>query len=250
MPDDELPYFSPRHPGRPRRSGNGWIIGMAATAIAITLVRVIGVRAVLVRALCEQGPVRLHVAASLDIAPALKQLGKDFNDLNRDVGGHCAQVELAEDAPGRVAAELSGMGTITGESAIDAWVPDSSLWLNVVRNSARGAAAARPTGVSVARSPLVITAPRSIAGVVGRSSTHIGWRTLFPQSLGGPSASLHLQVQLPDPAHHPAGLASLVDVRRLLRGQPAPRDEFTHFVPNLRPTASFHPPQPLSALSP
>ncbi|HKB31822.1 MAG TPA: substrate-binding domain-containing protein [Streptosporangiaceae bacterium] len=249
MPDDELPYFSPRHPGRPRRSGNGWIIGMAATAIAITLVLVIGVRAVLVRALCEQGPVRLHVAASLDIAPAVQQIGKYFNDLNRDVGGHCAQVEVTEDAPGRVAAELSGMGTITGESPIDAWVPDSSLWLNVVRNSARGAAAARPTGVSVARSPLVITAPRSIAGVVGRSSTHIGWRTLFPQSLGGPSASLHLQVQLPDPAHNAAGLASLVEVRRLLGGQPAARDEFTNFVHNVRPSASFDDPQALSVLS-
>src|SRR5260370_701916 len=136
------------------------------------------------------GPVRLHVAASLDIAPAVQQIGKYFNDLNRDVGGHCAQVEVTEDAPGRVAAELSGMGTITGESPIDAWVPDSSLWLNVVRNSARGAPAARPTGVSVARSPLVITAPRSITAVVGRSSPHIGLRARVPPSLGGPSPSL------------------------------------------------------------
>src|SRR5260370_12445717 len=219
MAGDGLPYFSPRHPGRPRRSGNGWIIGMAATAIAITLVRVIGVRAVLVRALCEQGPVRLHVAASLDIAPAVQQIGKYFNDLNRDVGGHCAQVEVTEDAPGRVAAELSGMGTITGESPIDAWVPDSSLWLNVVRNSARGAAAARPTGVSVARSPLVITAPRSIAGVVGRSSTHIGWRTRVPPSLGGPSPSLHLQAPLPDPPPTPARRPSLAVGRRLAGAQ-------------------------------
>jgi hypothetical protein len=249
MRDDEQPQIHPRHLRHARRSSGGWIAGLAAAAVAIALVLVIGVRAVLVRALCEQGPVRLHVAASFDIAPAVQRIGQYFNDLNHDVGGHCAQVDVTEDAPGAVAAELSGMGTIAGESRVDAWVPDSSLWVDVARNSARGAARVRPTGVSVARSPLVITAPGAIAGTVGRSSRHVGWKTLFPQSLGGPSASLHLQVQLPDPAHNAAGLATLVEIRRLLGGQPNPRDEFTNFVHNVLPSASFDDVQALSVLS-
>ncbi len=249
MREDDLPHFHPRHPRRARRSGGGWIFGMVAAAVAIALVLVIGVRAVLVRALCEQGPVRLHVAASLDIAPAAQQIGQYFNDLNRDVAGHCAQVEVTEDSPGAVAAELSGMGTIAGEAPVDAWVPDSSLWVDIVRNSARGAAGVRPTGISVARSPLVITTPQIVAGTVNRASRHVGWKTLFPQSLGGPSASLHMQVQLPDPAHNAAGLAALVEVRRLLGDQPKARDEFTNFVHNVLPSASFDDPQALSALS-
>jgi extracellular solute-binding protein len=249
MSDDELSYFRPRHPRGRRRKGGGWVLGMVAGAAAIALVMVIGVRAVLVRALCEQGPVRLHVAASLDIAPTVQQIGQYFNDLNRDVSGHCAQVEVTEDTPDAVAAELSGMGTIAGEAPIDAWVPDSSLWIDVVRGSARGAAAVRASGVSVARSPLVITAPQATSGTVDRSSQHVGWQTLFPESLGGPPASLHLQVQLPDPAHNATGLATLVEVRRLLGDRPNARDKFTNFVHNVRPSASFDNSQELAVLT-
>ena len=249
MREDDLTHFRPRHPKSPRRRSNGWILGMVATAVVIALVLVIGVRAVLVRALCEQGPVRLHVAASLDIAPAMQRIGQYFNDLNRDVGGHCAQVDVTEDRPDAVAAALSGMGNIANESPVDAWVPDSSLWLNVVRTSARGAAALRPTGISVARSPLVITVPRKIAATVTSASRHVEWRTLFPSSLGGPSASSSLQVQLPDPAHSAAGLATLVEVRRILGGRPNARDEFSTFVHYVLPSASFNDPQKLAVLS-
>ncbi len=249
MPDGELPYFHPGRPGSARRRSNGWTIGMVAVAVAITLVLVIGVRAVLERALCEQGPIRLHVAASVDIAPAVEQIGQHFNNLNKDVGGHCAQVEVTEDTPGAVAAELSGVSRIAGETPVDAWIPDSSLWVDVVRNSARGAAALRPTGISVAHSPLVIAVPRSVARTVARSGRQISWSTLFPQSLGGPSASLHLQVQLPDPAQSAAGLATLVEVRRLLGDHSKSRDELTNFVHSVLPTASLDDPQALSVLT-
>jgi hypothetical protein len=249
MREDELPQDYPRRTRHARRNGGAWIAGMVAAAVAIALVLVIGVRAVLVRALCEQGPVRLHVAASLDIAAAVQRIGQHFNALHHDVGGHCAQVDVTEDPPGAVAAGLSGMGTIAGESPVDAWVPDSSLWLNITRNSPSGAAGVRATGVSVARSPLVITAPGSIAGTVGRASDQVGWKTLFPQSLGGPSASLHLQIHLPDPAHNAAGLAALVEVRRLIGSQPRSRDAFTAFVHNVLPSATFDDPQALSVLS-
>jgi Bacterial extracellular solute-binding protein len=215
-------------------------------AIVIVLLLVIGVRAVLVRALCEQGPIRLHIAAALDIAPSVQRIGQYFNDLNRDVGGHCAQVQVTEDPPDAVAAELSGMSTIRGESAVDGWVPDSTLWVDVVRSSARGAALVRPTGVSVAKSPLVIAVPRKLASGLKAAERHIGWRTLFPEPLGGPSSLLGLQVQLPDPAHSAAGLATLVQTRRLLGNQQAARDRFTHFVHNVVPATSFDDPQALS----
>jgi hypothetical protein len=120
----------------------------------------------------------------------------------------------------------------------------SNGWL-----TARGAAAVRPTGTSVARSPLVIAVPRVIAGTVNCSSRHVGWRTLFPQPLGGPPASLHLQIQLPDPARSAAGLATLVEVRRLLGNRSQARGEFTSFVHNVVPTASFDDPQALSNLA-
>ena len=244
--DDDLSYFDHGPPTPTRRRGNGWIIGMVAGAIVIALLLVIGVRAVLVRALCEQGPIRLHVAASLDIAPTVQRIGQYFNDLNRDVGGHCAQVEVTEDPPDAVAAELSGMSTIKGEAPVDGWVPDSSLWVDVVRSSAAGAASVQPTGISIAKTPLVIAIPQKAAGRLTSSVHHIGWTTLFPQQLGGPSPLLGLQVQLPDPTHSAAGLATLVQTRRVLGDQQAARDKFTNFVHSVVPTTSFDDPQSLS----
>ncbi|MGE5291511.1 MAG: substrate-binding and VWA domain-containing protein [Micromonosporaceae bacterium] len=243
---DDLSYFD-HNPGKPtRRRGNGWIIGMVSGAIVIVLLLVIGVRAVLVRALCEQGPIRLHVAAALDIAPTVQRIGQYFNDLNRNVGGHCTQVEVTEDPPDTVATELSGMSTIKGEAPVDGWVPDSSLWVDVVRSSAPGAASVRPTGISIAKSPLVIAVPRKTVSHLTASEHHIGWSTLFPQQLGGPSPLLGLQVQLPDPVHSAVGLATLVQTRRVLGTQQAARDKFTNFVHNVVPTTSFDDPQSLS----
>src|SRR6266487_3397524 len=203
--DDELPYVQTTQPNPRPRSNRRWIVGMVAGAVVIVLLLVIGVRAVLVRALCEQNPVRLHVAAALDVAPAVQRIGQYFNDLNRDVGGHCAQVEVTEDPPDTIAAELSGMSRIRGEAPVDGWVPDSSLWVDVVRTSARGAASVHPTRVSVAKSPLVIAMPRETMTELTSSGHHVNWRTLFPQTLGGLSSLLGLQVELLDPEHSAAG---------------------------------------------
>ncbi len=241
----------PPHPqARPRRSAADGVSRRVLAVVlvgvlVISVIAVIGVRAALVRALCERGPVRLHIAAALDIAPAVQRIGIYFNDLHRDVGGHCAQVEVTEDRPDAVAASLSGEATIAGETAIDAWVPDSSLWVDVVHSSPRGAAAARLTGTSVAVSPLVIATPRQVVGQLGRSSRLASWKALFPPSLGGPSPSAGLAVQLPDPAQSATGLATLVEARRLFGARPRARTEFTAFVHNLVPTTSFDDPQSL-----
>jgi len=247
--DDELPYFQLRPPKRRPLRDRGWIVGIAAGGVVIVLVLVVGVRAVLVRALCAQDPIRLHVAAALDVAPAVQRIGQYFNDLNRNVGGHCAQVEVTEDPSDAVAAELAGMSTIQGETPVDAWVPDSSLWVDVVRNSARGAAAVHPTGISVAKSPLVIAVPRKVARKVTKWSRHISWQTLFPQPLGGPPDSLGLQIQLPDPEHSAVGLSAVVEIRRLLGGKPTARNKFTTFVHNVTPTSSLEDPQALAAFT-
>ncbi len=244
--DGELPDSNTRPPNRTEDRFGVRAVALVLAGIAvIAAIGVIGARAMLVRALCEQGPVRLRVAASLDIAPTVERIGTYFNDLNRDVSGHCARVEVTEEQPDLMAAELSGLNSSQYASPADAWVPDSSLWVDVAHNSARGAAAAQQTGVSVARSPLVITMPGRLAAQLSGASHRVGWKTLFPPSLGGPPSSLGLQVQLPDPAQSAAGLATLVQARRLLGDQPRARDQFTALVHNVEPTTSFDDPQSL-----
>jgi Bacterial extracellular solute-binding protein len=240
----------PHPPAPPRRDtvdgvSRRVVAIVLAGVLVVSLVVVIGARAVLVRALCEQGPVRLHIAAALDIAPTVQRIGTYFNDLNRDVSGHCAQVEVTEDRADVVAGSLSGKNTIAGESPVDAWVPDSSLWVDVVHSSPRGAAAAQLTGASVGSSPLVIAAPRQVVAKLGGAAQLSSWKTLFPPSLGGPSAAAGLRVQLPDPVQSATGLATLVEARRLFGTRPQARDAFTAFVHSLEPTTSLNDPQAL-----
>jgi Ca-activated chloride channel homolog len=77
----------------------------------------------------------------------------------------------------------------------------------------------------------------------------VNWQILFPRALGGLPASAGVQVQIPDPVHSAAGLAAIVEVRRLLSVQPAARDDFTSFVHNVVPTTSFDDPQALSSFA-
>ena len=134
----------------------------------------------------------------------------------------------------------------------DAILPSQPTGQHPAQDQRMANGARRGSGAAdrdIGRPVPVIAVPGVIAGTVNCSSRHVGWRTLFPQPLGGPPASLHLQIQLPDPARSVAGLATLVEVRRLLGNRSQARGEFTSFVHNVVPTASFDDPQALSNLA-
>ena len=85
------------------------------------------------------------------------------------------------------AAQISGTNSAAGSAAFDAWIPDSSLWVNVARSFPAGAQLVQQTGLSVARSPLMIVMPRSVAAELPAYGSTVGWQFLLPQRVGGPS---------------------------------------------------------------
>lgn len=197
---------------------------------------------------CNDSPVLVNVAVTADLAPSVEQVARVFDGQHHVVaGGHCAEVEVTQGESATEAAQIDGQQSSGGLPRADAWIPDSSLWVEVARSFPVGARAIQPTGVQVARSPLMIVMPAAAAARTPAFGASVGWNFLLPQSVGGPSSALGLRVDLPDPAQSAAGLATLLQIGRLLGTGPAARADFTKFVFNAEVTPEFNGPTSLAS---
>jgi len=195
--------------------------------------------AVISRASCSQRPVVINVAASADLAPAVQTVARAFNGQNFIADGRCAEVQVTEGDSAAEAGQIDGQASLPGTTPIDAWIPDSSLWVDVARSYPVGAQNVQPTGRSVARSPLLLVTTPTVAATTHVFDTPPGWSTLLPANYGGPPASLGLAVDLPDPNDSAAGLATLIQVSRQLGIGATARTAFTKFVFSVESTENF-----------
>jgi Ca-activated chloride channel homolog len=196
-------------------------------------------QAVINRASCSQAPVVINVAVSNDIAPAVQAAARAFNNQNFTADGRCAEVQVTEGDSAAEAGQIDGQASLHGTTPIDAWIPDSSLWVDVARSYPIGAQNVQPTGKSVARSPLLMVTTPAVAASTQVFATSPGWSTLLPAGYGGPPASLGLTVDLPDPNDSAAGLATLIQVSRQVGTGAGARTAFTKFVFSVESTENF-----------
>ena len=180
-----------------------------------------------------------NVSAGTVVAPSIQALARAFNNQNVTVGGHCVEVQVTGGQSASEAGQIDGQASLGGMTPIDAWIPDSTLWVDVARTYPLGAQDVQPTGKSVARSPLMLVTTAAV-----EAKTHVfevppSWSLLLPPSYGGPPANLGLAVDLPDPTDSASGLATLIEVTRELGDGPAARTAFTKFVFNAESTENF-----------
>ncbi len=196
---------------------------------------------------CASNPLVITVAVSTDITPAIEEIAAVFNRQEHQVDGRCVAVQIDSGSPAEAAGQIDGQHpNATGEQ-INAWIPDSSLWVDVVRGFAVGAQTVNPAGFSVAKSPLMIVMPQAAAArtpAFGRA----GWQLLLPRSAGGPGGPAGLRVDLPDPSQTAAGLATLIEESRLLGPTQSARVKFTKFAHDASVTSYFDDPASLSSL--
>ncbi len=202
-------------PGRKRRI-NTAVLTVLAAVLAATVLVVLGARAVIARATCTGQPAEVHIAVSAEIEPVITRLSQYFNRQHRQVDGHCAVVTVRSAPPASVAAQLAQLASGHLQPPADAWIPDSPDWVEVARATPAAAKFVQPTGITVAESPLVIAMPRPAAARTPAFGTSVGWNFLLPSIAGGPAASLGLDVQFPDPTQSAAGLAGLIQLRKML----------------------------------
>ena len=211
---------------------------MAVVAcLALLLVR--GTKQVLGQLSCDDHPVDINVAASTDIAPAIQRIADVFNRQQRRADGKCVAVNVISAPSAQTTAEIDGTKPASAGTRIDAWIPDSSLWVDEARDFAVGATTVQPAGFSVAHSPLMIVMPSKAAAARVAAFGKSGWRLLLPESAGGPVVPSGLRVDLPDPTQSAAGLASLIEISRMLGTGSAGRVDFTRFVYSSQVTPYF-----------
>ena len=218
---------------------------MIAVAISAVCMITLTAQAVINGASCSQTPVVLNVAVSNDIAPAVQAAARAFNNQNFTADGRCAEVQVTEGDSGAEAGQIDGQASLRGATPIDAWIPDSSLWVDVARSYPIGAQNVQPTGKSVARSPLLLVTTPAVAASTQVFAASPGWSTLLPPGYGGPPASLGLAVDLPDPNDSAAGLAALIQVSRQVGTGAGARTAFTKFVFSVESTENFDSPSAL-----
>jgi extracellular solute-binding protein len=189
---------------------------------------------------CSSNQIVLNVAVSPDIAPALTRVADYFNSQQLKADGRCVSVSINTESPALAAGQIDGQGA-RPHPPIDAWIPDSSLWVDQARRYAPGAQIIQATGYNIALSPLMLVMPKGAAGQTAAFGK-VGWRLLLPRSAGGPRVPAGMSVDLPDPTQSAAGLAALIEVGRMLGQNTAARVRFTRFIYSSQVTTYFDDP--------
>ena len=224
--------------GRERRVSVVLLV-VIAVGIASVLMATLAAQAVVARSSCNDHPLMVNVAVSDDIAPAVRSVAQLFNRQDHQAAGRCAEVQVTPEEPAAVAASIDGSSGNGGLPAADAWIPDSTLWVDVARTMPLGAQRVQTTGITVARSPLMIVMPPVAAAKIPAFNNSVSWSFLLPPNAGGPTSPQQVRVDLPDPTESAAGLATLVEMSRLLGGGAAARTSLTTFVRSAQPSAQF-----------
>lgn len=148
-------------------------------------------------------PEQLVVVADRTIAPALAQIAEEFDAASND----CVATEITAQDSADTAAVFA-----SGNAAADAWVPESSVWLDRMNATATSLGQATPAvevREGVASSPVVFAAAATKATEL--ASEPVSWTRV----LGGALPTI-----LPDPEASAASLAGLY----ALRGHSSPDD--------------------------
>ena len=196
-------------------------------------------RAVISHADCSNRPLTVSLAASFDITPAITTIAKSFNKQAITAAGQCVAVQVTPGEPAAVAAQIDGQDSVKDLAPVDAWIPDSTDWVDEARSYAVGAEDVQPTGITVARSPIMLVTSPLVVEQTNLFAGPASWNLLLPPGYGGPPFSMGLNVDIPDPTDSAVGLSTLVELTRELGTTEQGRAGFTKFVLTAQDTEEF-----------
>ncbi|WP_128430616.1 substrate-binding and VWA domain-containing protein [Streptomyces cyaneus] len=148
---------------------------------------------------CQDDPVRLTLAVSPDLAPALEAAAKQARDADLTSDGRCVAVTVSAQEPYKVADTL-----LAGEDPdAQVWVPDSDVWIQ--RLTADGGTAQVSTVGQVASTPVGVAMVPAAAKSLGWPKKTYGWLELAGAGLRDDS----LRLGAADPTRSATGLLAL-----------------------------------------
>lgn len=183
---------------------------------------------------CGSTRVPLTIAASPSIAPTLTKAAAAFDRGTASlVDGRCARTTVVSAEPEafgdtlRTALEAAG-----GANAPTAWVPDASIWREVLGRRPELSTALPRTFPVIAVSPAVVAAPRPLAEALGWPESQPSWEQLLklardPAGWGalGHADWGRFQVGWRDPLTDAASLSSMISLSAWATGDAATVDD-------------------------
>jgi hypothetical protein len=189
---------------------------------------------------CGHDTIALNVVASPEIAPAITDIGRSFNDQHHSIDGRCVKADVRAADSSEVARTLSGAISAPGTARPDIWIPDSSLWLASAHLSRPDAAGGQLTPVSVAQTPVVAATTRPLATAIAARGGSPTWKALLKRAAGPASGTGagSVRLRILDPAGQAAGIGAVVMTQNLLRGDPDALQTFSRLVQEVRRSVS------------
>jgi hypothetical protein len=233
----QLPWRGWRAPGKPG-GGNRERVGMAV-AVALIVGLILGGSGWILMPSgpeCDGTRQSLSVSADPAIAPAVGLVADRFNT-------GCTSVTVVTSGSADTAGVLSSPAAAAGSARPDVWIPDSSLWVDLVRQSGPGSGAVLNQPVSVASSPLVFVVSTGTAQQYGATLRQRSWDVLKPTANGQPGM---FSLRLPDPTQTATGMAALL-VLQSVAGRGDQADQmFSAMVQTVQP-AQLNAPEQITA---
>ncbi|MEU1339809.1 substrate-binding domain-containing protein [Streptomyces sp. NPDC005827] len=151
---------------------------------------------------CQENPVRVTVAASPDLAPALTAAAKQARAEDVTSDGRCIAVTVSAQESYEVTDTLQA----GRKPDAQVWVPDSSLWLD--RVAADGSATQVTSVGQVAETPVAVATVPAAAKSLGWPDRTYSWLELVGAAMQGDS----LKLGAADPARSATGLLALTQL--------------------------------------
>lgn len=162
---------------------------------------------------CAEGPAGLRVAVTPSTAEPVRLAAGRWNQRDTIVHDHCVEVQVVVIPPEQVLEGLTGQwGGVLGQRP-QAWLPDSTFWVNKLAAWNNAAISSAPE--SVASSPVVLALPEEAAAALnegnsfswgdlaGLTSAPHGWTRYGKPEWG------RFGVAVPDPDTNPASSLAL-----------------------------------------
>lgn len=148
---------------------------------------------------CRDDAVRLELAASPDVAPALRSAAERARDENLTSDGRCVDITVTARESYKVRDTLAA----GKDPGVQVWVPDSDVWVEQI--SADGDATEVARVGNVASSPVGMAMVPTAAKSLGWPKKTYGWLELAGATLRDDS----LKLGAADPARSATGLLAL-----------------------------------------
>ncbi|MFI2371130.1 substrate-binding domain-containing protein [Streptomyces sp. NPDC018833] len=154
---------------------------------------------------CEDSAVRIDLAASPDIAPAVQEVADRAREEGVRSDGQCMDVRVVARENHEVA-ELLATGSNSPDYEV--WLPDSDIWAERIRGTGDGVPLT-PAG-NVAETPVALATVPSAGAELGWPRSTYTWADLTTAA----TATDGVRLGSADPAHSATGLLALTSVSR------------------------------------